>query len=75
MQTLTRMPDPRLEDTSFEQQCIIIEEAADVILNKYMPELRGLKRSKKDAKELLTRMKYHAKNLLFHIDKFNELLS
>jgi hypothetical protein len=77
MQTLNRMPIERnaVEDESFESQCVIIEESVRMVLDKYLPELRELKRKKREAKDCLARMKYHAKNALFHIGKFEEYLS
>ena len=76
MQSMNRMIplEANADEMDFSAKCTLIEESLQTAFETYIPKLRELKRNKKDAKEILIRMKYHVKNALFNIDQLEKYL-
>jgi hypothetical protein len=77
MQTMNRMIplEANADEMDFSAKCTLIEESLQTAFETYVPKLRELKRNKKEAKEVLIRMKYHVKNALFNLDQLEKYLS
>ena len=66
------MPNEQ-ENDSYVSKCVHIEEPLNM-LQIYAKDLRGMVRKKREARETLEKMKYHARNLVFMLGKFDEFL-
>ena len=74
LETRKFMPlEPNQPDDDFEVRCEFIVESLESAL-KYASQLKETKRNKKQAKTLLTKMRYHATHLLSHIGEFEKYL-
>lgn len=61
------------ENESYVANCVRIEEPLEM-LQMYAGKIREMSRKKREARETLEKMRYHARNLMFMIGKFEEYL-